>query len=60
MAELDERAFKRDNRFLLRLVLLLVIAIAGGVWLFSYLTGEGTRGCAARAIGGVAEEPPSE
>lgn len=60
MADIEQDAFKRDRRFLIRLVLVLVVAVIAGLFLFASLTNEGTRGCAAEAVGGVAEEPASE
>lgn len=58
VADLEQDAFRRDRRFVVRLVLVLVIGTIGGVWMFAGLTGETVAGCAARAFGGVAETPP--
>ncbi len=60
MADLERDAFRRDGRFLLRLVLVLIVGTAAGVWMFAELTGERVAGCAANAFGGVTETPGSE
>ncbi|MCA9685928.1 MAG: hypothetical protein KC457_27395 [Myxococcales bacterium] len=60
MADLERDAFQRDRRFLLRLILVLIIGTAAGVWMFFQLTGERVAGCAANAFGGVTETPGSE
>lgn len=49
MADLEEHAFKRDRRFVLRLVLTLAIAGLGGLYVYSHLTSRRTAGCAADA-----------
>ena len=53
MADLEEHAFKRDKRFLVRLVLFLIIGALAGIWVAAKLTSAGTAGCAANAFGGV-------
>lgn len=60
MADIEQDAFKRDRRFLVRLVLVMIVAIIAGVVLFANLTGERAKGCATEAVGGVAEQPGSE
>lgn len=60
MADLEQDAFRRDGRFLVRLIFVLLIGTAGGVWMFGYLTGDTMAGCAARAFGGVTQTPGSE
>ncbi|MCB9597352.1 MAG: hypothetical protein H6719_31800 [Sandaracinaceae bacterium] len=60
MADLEKDAFKRDGRFLWRLVLVLVVGTLAGVWMFAELTGERVAGCAANAFGGVTTAPASE
>jgi len=60
MADLEQDAFRRDNRFIVRLVLVLVVGTLAGLWMFAELTGERVAGCAANAFGGVTQEPASE
>lgn len=60
MADLEERALKRDGRFLWRLLIVLALGTLGGLFMFAQLTGERAIGCAARSVGGVTEAPPSE
>ncbi|MBX3276171.1 MAG: hypothetical protein KF729_38315 [Sandaracinaceae bacterium] len=60
MADLERDAFRRDRRFLWRLVLVLVVGVLAGVWMYAQLTGERVAGCAAEAFGGVTAAPPSE
>lgn len=50
MADLEEHAFKRDKRFVVRLVLTLVVALLGGVFIYGRLTNQGTASCAAGAF----------
>lgn len=50
MADLEEHAFKRDKRFVVRLVIGLVLAALAGVFIAGRLTSEGTAGCAADAL----------
>jgi hypothetical protein len=47
MADLEEHAFKRDKRFVVRLVLTLIVATMGGVFIFGRLTSTDTASCAA-------------
>jgi hypothetical protein len=51
MADLEEHAFRRDRRFLVRLVLLLTVGIIGGLWAVSHLTSSSFGSCAARTFG---------
>ena len=60
VADLEQDAFKRDRRFVVRLILALTVGLIGGVFMFAGLTGESVAGCAARAFGGVTETPASE
>ena len=60
MADLEQDAFRRDNRFVVRLVLVLIVGTLAGLWMFAELTGERVAGCAANAFGGVTQEPASE
>jgi len=57
MADLEEHAFKRDKRFIVRLVLFMVLGILAALWVAAKLTSAGTAGCAASFFGGVAETP---
>lgn len=58
MADLEEHAFKRDRRFLVRLVVLLVLGIGGGLWAVSHLTSGSFGTCAARTFGASTDEAP--
>lgn len=60
MADLEEQALRKDRRFLVRLVLVLVAGTIAGLWMFSAMTSDRAKGCAAEAVGGVAEPPRSE
>ena len=51
MADLEKHAIKRDRRFLVRLVLLLVIGTLAGVLLFVKMTSEEVGTCAAGTFG---------
>ncbi|UJR82538.1 hypothetical protein [Sandaracinus amylolyticus] len=59
MADLEEHAFRRDRRFLVRLVVLLVLGGVGGLWAVSHLTSRSFAGCAARTFGGADESAPA-
>ena len=50
MADLEEHAFKRDKRFVVRLVLTLIVALLGGLFIYGRLTNRGTASCAAGAF----------
>jgi hypothetical protein len=52
MADLEEHAFKRDKRFVVRLVLTLLVGLIGGLWVYAHLTSARTAGCAANAVTG--------
>lgn len=56
MADLEEHAFRRDRRFLVRLIVLLALGALGGFWAVSHLTSRGFAGCAARTMG-APDEP---
>lgn len=60
VADLEQEAFKRDSRFIWRLVLVLIVGTLAGLWMFAELTGERVAGCAAQAFGGVTQTPASE
>ena len=47
LADLEENAFKRDKRFVVRLVLTLVVAAVGAALVWGRLTSAGTASCAA-------------
>jgi hypothetical protein len=49
MADLEHHAFKRDRRFVVRLVLTLAVALLAGLFVSAHLTSEHTAGCAADA-----------
>ena len=51
VADLEEHALRRDRRFLVRLVVLLLLGGVGGLWAVSHLTSSGFAGCAARTFG---------
>jgi hypothetical protein len=64
-------AFKRDRGYLVRLVVLLVIALAGGMYIAGQLTSDRTKGWVSEAVfgatlqgaaqdGGVAQEQSGE
>lgn len=56
MADLEEHAFKRDKRFLVRLILGVAIAAISGLWVSSHLTSDSTAGCAARTFGNLTDD----
>ena len=59
VADLEEHAFRRDRRFLVRLVVLLLLGIVGGLWAVSHLTSSSFGSCAARTFGAPAgDESP--
>lgn len=60
MADLEQDTFRRDNRFIVRLVLVLIVGTLAGLWMFAELTGERVAGCAANTFGGVTQQPASE
>jgi hypothetical protein len=60
MADIEQEAFKRDRRFLVRLVLVLILAVGAGFFIFAQLTGSRARGCAADTVSGVAGGSGSE
>lgn len=55
MADLEEHAFKRDKRFIVRLVLTLALATVFGLYIYEHMTSRRTAGCAADMIGGDAD-----
>jgi hypothetical protein len=56
MADLEEHAFKRDRRFIVRLVLTLSLSTLFGFYIYGHLTSRRTAGCAADTLGGEAVE----
>ena len=56
MAKLEDHVFKRDNRFLIRLVLVLAVGTLVGVLFYAELTGNRVAGCAANAFGTLAPD----
>lgn len=59
MADLEEHAFRRDRRFLVRLVVLLLLGAAVGVGAVGHLTSRSFAGCVARTLGAAPEAPPA-
>ncbi len=49
MADLEEHAFRRDKRFVVRLVLMLTVAALGGMFVFVNLTRGSGAGCTPQA-----------
>ena len=47
MANIEEHAIQRDKRFLVRLVLVMLVAIFAGLFIWGQLTGDEVSGCAA-------------
>jgi hypothetical protein len=58
MADLEEHAFKRDRRFVVRLLLTLACGLVFGVFVYAQLTSQRTAGCAADAAMGTEAKPP--
>lgn len=52
MSDLEEQALRKDRRFLVRLVLVLLAGTFAGVWIFAMMTSDRAKGCAAEAVGG--------
>ena len=50
MADLEEHAFRRDKRFVVRLVFTIIVALLGGLFVSGRLTNQSTAGCAADAV----------
>jgi hypothetical protein len=50
MADLEEHAFKRDKRFVVRLVVMIIIAALGALFVSGRLTNSESAGCAAEAV----------
>ena len=46
-------AFKRDRGYLVRLVVMLVIALAGGIYIAGQLTSDRTKGWVSEAVFGA-------
>ena len=47
MADLEQHAFKRDRRFVVRLALTLALGLLFGVFMYGQLTSKRAAGCAA-------------
>jgi hypothetical protein len=60
MADLEEHAFKRDKRFIVRLLLTLCVAVLAGTFIAGRLTSQGTASCAADAALGTGEAPDQD
>jgi hypothetical protein len=60
VADIEVEALKKDRRFLVRLVLVMIVGIALGLWVFTKMTSNETQGCAADAVTGVADDGRSE
>lgn len=58
MADLEKHAFRRDKGFIVRLVLVLLVATVAGLYVYANLTSDRTAGCAARTF--LGSEPPEE
>jgi hypothetical protein len=58
MADLEQHAFKRDRRFVVRLVLMLACGLLFGLFVYAQLTSERTAGCAADQALGSDPKPP--
>lgn len=57
MADLEQHAFKRDKRFVVRLVLTLSLALLFGLYIYGHLTSRRTAGCAAETAVGAETAP---
>jgi hypothetical protein len=51
VADLEEHAIQRDKRFVFRLIVSLILAATGGLWIASHLTSSNTGSCAASLFG---------
>ena len=60
MADLEEHAFRRDKRFVVRLVLTLLVGLIGGLYVYAHLTSRETAGCAADAMTGGGASPAAK
>lgn len=60
MADLEHDALKRDHRFLVRLVVVMILGTFAGLFIYAGITGERVAGCATEAVGGVSQTPSSE
>jgi hypothetical protein len=57
MADLEELALRRDRGYLVRLLLLMVVAVVFALFMYAWLTGSGVSGCLGGALG---SEPPKQ
>jgi hypothetical protein len=55
MADLEELALRRDRGYLVRLVLLMVLALGFALFVYGWLTGSGVSGCLAGSLGSDSE-----
>ncbi len=60
MGDLEKDALRRDHKFLVRLVLVLILGTLVSVFIFAHLTSDRSTGCAVDAFEGVTGGPPSE
>jgi hypothetical protein len=60
MSDLEAQALRKDRRFVVRLILVLTVGAIAGLWMFSAMTSDRAKGCAAETVGGVAGHPGSE
>ncbi len=58
VSDLEEQALKKDRRFLVRLVLVLIAGAFAGLWIIGMMTSDRAKGCAAEAVGGEVTAPP--
>jgi hypothetical protein len=56
VVDLEKHALKRDNRFLVRLILGVLAAGLFGVFIFAKMTDPAVAACAADAFGGATEQ----
>lgn len=56
MADLEQHAFKRDRRFVVRLVLSLLVGVLCGAYVYGHLTSDRTAGCAADVAAGAKDK----
>jgi hypothetical protein len=57
MADLEELALRRDRGYLVRLVLLMIVALAFALFVYGWLTGSHVSGCLAGSLGSDASKP---
>ena len=57
MADLEELALRRDRGYLVRLVLLMLVALAFALFVYAWLTGSRVSGCLAGSLGSEPNKP---